>query len=29
MSKIVVKGKEITITQINEDDYISLTDIAK
>lgn len=29
MSKIIVKDKEITIVQINEDDYISLTDIAK
>lgn len=29
MSKIIVKEKEITITKINEDDYISLTDIAK
>ncbi|MBQ8293452.1 MAG: KilA-N domain-containing protein [Bacilli bacterium] len=29
MSKIIVKDKEITITQINDDDYISLTDIAK
>ena len=26
---IIVKEKEITITKINEDDYISLTDIAK
>ena len=29
MSTIIVKDKEITIVQINEDDYISLTDIAK
>jgi hypothetical protein len=29
MSRIIVKDKEITIVQINEDDYISLTDIAK
>ena len=29
MSKIIVKEKEITITQINDDDYISLTDIAR
>ena len=29
MSKIIVKDKEITITQINYDNYISLTDIAK
>ena len=29
MSKIIVKDKEISIVQINEDDYISLTDIAK
>ena len=29
MSKIIVKEKEITITKINDDDYISLTDIAK
>lgn len=29
MSKIIVKEKEISITKINEDDYISLTDIAK
>ena len=29
MSKIIVKDREITIVQINEDDYISLTDIAK
>ena len=29
MSKIIVKEQEITITQINDDDYISLTDIAR
>ena len=29
MSKIIVKDKEITIVRFNEDDYISLTDIAK
>ncbi|MBP3504462.1 MAG: KilA-N domain-containing protein [Bacilli bacterium] len=29
ISKIIVKDKEITIVQINEDDYISLADIAK
>ena len=29
MRKIIVKEKEISITKINEDDYISLTDIAK
>ena len=29
MSKIIVKNKEITITQINDDDYISLIDIAR
>lgn len=29
MSKIIVKEKEITITQIYDDDYISLTDIAR
>ena len=29
MSKIMVKEKEITVAQINNDDYISLTDIAR
>ena len=29
MSKIIVKDKEITITGFNDDDYVSLTDIAK
>ena len=29
MSKIIVKDKEITITGITDDDYISLTDIAR
>ena len=29
MSKIIVKEKEITITGFNDDDYVSLTDIAK
>lgn len=29
MSKIVVKNKEITITKITDDDYVSLTDIAR
>ena len=29
MSKIIVKDREITIMQINDDDYISLTDIAR
>ena len=29
MNKIIVKEKEITIKLINDDDYISLTDIAK
>ena len=29
MSKIIVKEQKITITQINDDDYISLTDIAR
>ena len=29
MSKIIVKDKEITITGFENDDYVSLTDIAK
>lgn len=29
MSKIIVKDKEITITGFSDDDYVSLTDIAK
>lgn len=29
MSKIIVKDKEITITGISDDDYVSLTDIAR
>ena len=29
MSKIIVKDKEITITGFDDDDYVSLTDIAK
>ncbi len=29
MSKIVVKNKEIAITRITDDDYVSLTDIAR
>ena len=29
MCKIIVKDKEITIPGLNDDDYVSLTDIAK
>lgn len=29
MAKIIVQDTDITIMQINENDYISLTDIAK
>ncbi len=29
MSKIIIKEKEITITGISDDDYVSLTDIAR
>jgi len=28
MDKLVVKGKEINITGISDDDYVSLTDLA-
>ena len=29
MSKIIVKDREVTITGFSDDDYVSLTDIAK
>lgn len=29
MSKIIIKEKEITITGISDDDYVSLADIAR
>lgn len=29
MVKLVVKGKEINITGISDDDFVSLTDIAR
>ena len=29
MSKIIIKEKEITITRISDDDYVSLTDIVE
>ena len=29
MDKLVVKGKEINITGISDDDYVSLTDLAR
>lgn len=28
-NKIIVKGSEITVLQLNKEDYISLTDIAR